>query len=146
MSDDKPTAAAPEKNIETVVIAEDSVPNQKILQHLLIKLGYEVAAAKNGSEAWTLINGGQFKNIVCVISDLMMPEENGLTLLKRLRDSSQFKALPFVFVTAVADKELIKEAKGLGISGYILKPVSFTKVEAKMKELFPGRKFPKVAA
>ncbi len=132
--------------VETIVIAEDSIPNQRILQHLLLKLGYEVIATNNGALAWAALNSPDTKNVVCVISDLMMPEENGLHLLKRVRQSENYKTTPFVFVTAVADKDLIKEAKDLGINGYILKPISFQKVEAKLKELFPGRKFPKVAA
>lgn len=139
----KETAPA---STETVLIAEDSAPNKKILEHLLKKLGYEVIACDNGAEAWNKLSDPASTNIVAVISDMMMPEMDGLTLLKNIRESDKLKELPFVFVSAVSDKEQIVQAKALKINGYILKPVSFQKVFSKMKELFPNKAFPKVAA
>jgi two-component system, chemotaxis family, chemotaxis protein CheY len=141
--DDKVVAIKPNKSI---LVAEDSIPNQKILQHLIIKLGFDVVTATDGVEAWTKLTANTEKNFVCIISDMMMPFENGLSLLKRVRGNDKLKSLPFVFVTAVADKELVKEALTYNVSGYILKPVTLYKVQTKLKELFPNHEFPKIAA
>jgi two-component system, chemotaxis family, chemotaxis protein CheY len=76
----------------------------------------------------------------------MMPELDGMSLLKKVREDGKFKALPFVLITAVSDKDQIMEAKSMNVNGYILKPVTFHRVTAKLKELFPQRKFPNLAA
>ncbi len=137
---------APAGPKEIIIIAEDSIPNQKILQHLLIKLGYDVVACNNGKEAWEKLQAPENEKAVAVLSDLMMPEEDGLTLLKNVRSSEKFKELPFVLITAVSDREHIMTAKTLKVQGYILKPVTFLRVQAKLQEIFPTKKFPKVAA
>jgi CheY-like chemotaxis protein len=131
---------------ERILIAEDSIPNQKILSHLLIKLGYEVIACTNGKEAWAQLQNPENDKIVAILSDLMMPEEDGITFLTKVRESEKFKTLPFVLITAVSDRDQIMNAKSLNVSGYILKPVTFQRVTTKLKELFPNKKFPHLAA
>ena len=152
MTDDKntPKVAAEDKpddsSLETIIIAEDSIPNQKILQHLLLKLEYNVVACNNGQEAWDKLNDPDTKNVVAILSDMMMPELDGMSLLKNVREDVKFKSLPFVLITAVSDKDQIIAAKALNVNGYILKPVTFQRVTAKLKEMFPTRKFPNLAA
>jgi two-component system, chemotaxis family, chemotaxis protein CheY len=111
---------------------------------------FNVIACPNGKDAWDKLKDatakGNEKNVVAVISDLMMPEEDGMALLKRVRADEATKHLPFVFVTAVSDKPLVQMAKENGVQGYILKPVTFVNVQNKLKELFPTRAFPKVVA
>ena len=131
---------------EAILIAEDSMPNQKILHHLLIKLGYDVVACNNGLEAWKNLNDPKNANIVAILSDLMMPEEDGMTFLKKVRNSEKYKELPFVLVTAVSDREQIVLAKQLNVNGYVLKPVTFQRITAKLQEIFPKKVFPKVVA
>ena len=148
---DTPNEAAENKPVEsqpteTIVIAEDSIPNQKILQHLLVKLGYNVIACNNGKLAWEKLNDPETKNPVALLSDMMMPEMGGMELLKAVRESEKFNNLPFVLITAVSDKEQIVAAKLLKVNGYILKPVTFQRVTAKLKELFPNKSFPSIAA
>jgi len=140
--------SAPQKPVptETVVIAEDSLPNRKILQHLLEKINYNVVACPNGKDAWEKLKELAAKNVGAVLADLMMPDEDGMALLKKIRADDQLKHLPFVFITAVSDKYLVKMAKENGVQGYILKPVTYLNVCNKMRELFPTRDFPRVAS
>ncbi|RME15261.1 MAG: response regulator [Bdellovibrio sp.] len=131
---------------ETILIAEDSVPNRKILMHLLEKLGYNVEACEDGLQAREKLENKEVENLVAVISDIMMPNEDGLQLLKYVRGSEEYKDLPFILVTAVSEKEYILQAKSLNVNGYILKPVTFQRVIGKLKEIFPNKTFPNVAA
>lgn len=130
---------------ETIVIAEDSPPNRKILAHLLEKLGFKVVACENGEVAWNALSG-EHSNAVAVISDIMMPAMDGIQLLRNVRQSETLSKLPFVLVTAISEKEYIVQAKELNVNGYILKPVTFQRVTSKLKELFPQRTFPNIAA
>ena len=140
--EEQPTSTASEK----IIVAEDSPPNRKILVHLLEKLGYKVEGCENGEKAWAAVQDSDNENLVAVISDIMMPTMNGIELLKNIRESDKYKNLPVLLVTAVSDKEYILEAKSLSVNGYILKPVTFQRVTGKLSELFPDKKFPKMAA
>jgi two-component system chemotaxis response regulator CheY len=131
---------------EYIVVAEDSAPNRTILVLLLRKMGFKVFECNDGDIAWQAMEDNRDKKIVAVISDLMMPNMDGLELLRRTRADESFAKMPFVLVTAVSDQDYIFEAKSLQVSGYILKPVTFKRISAKLQELFPTRQFPQIAS
>lgn len=131
---------------EQILVAEDSTPNRKILCHLLSKLGFEIISCENGKLALEAINSGQYNNIVAILSDVMMPEMDGISLLKAVREHAKYKDIPVVLITAVSDKDYIMQARNHNVNGYILKPVTFQRVQAKLQELFPEKVFPTVAA
>jgi two-component system, chemotaxis family, chemotaxis protein CheY len=149
MSDEAPVLAAEKQAAvekDTIIIAEDSPPNRKILAHLLAKLGFNVVACEHGGDAWAALNGANNERVICVISDIMMPTMDGLELLRKIRGQENLAALPVILVTAISEKEYIAQAKELKVSGYILKPVTFQRVTSKLQEIFPERVFPKIAA
>lgn len=129
---------------DIIVIAEDSPPNRKILGHLLMKLGFQVVACENGQMAWEKLQTIEISRLAAVISDIMMPTMDGIELLRLVREDSKLSATPFVLVTAISEKDYIAKARNLNVNGYILKPVTFQRVTAKMQELFPDRTFPKL--
>jgi CheY-like chemotaxis protein len=131
---------------EYILIAEDSPPNRKILAHLLKKLDYEVIECVDGQEAWDKHLKENKMNLVAILSDIMMPNLDGIGLLKCVREQSSYKDIPFILITAVSDKDYIVQAKNLNVNGYILKPVTFQRVTSKLKELFPKKKFPQIAS
>src|SRR5438874_11906896 len=67
-----------------VLIAEDDPISRRLLQSNLEKWGHEVAAARDGAEAWHQFESGEFP---IVISDWMMPETDGVELIRRIRAS-----------------------------------------------------------
>lgn len=131
--------------MDTIIIAEDSPPNRKILAHILAKFGFNVVPCENGEAAFAALNSGEHANVVMVITDLMMPVMDGLELLRAVRESEKHKNLPLVLITAVMEKDYIIRAKALNVNGYILKPVTVDRVSSKLTELFPHKKFPKLA-
>jgi two-component system chemotaxis response regulator CheY len=132
---------------ELIIVAEDSPPNRMILTHLLNKMGFDVIECSDGKVAWETIQQclQDKRKISAILSDVMMPELDGMELLRRSKANPELKSVPFILVTAVADKDNIVEAKSLQVEGYILKPVTFPRVSAKLQEIFPQHKFPKVA-
>jgi CheY-like chemotaxis protein len=135
---------------DTILVVEDSPPNRKILCHLLNRMGFHTASYENGAEAWSALTSsnspllkGEHK-VVGIISDIMMPIMDGIELLRRVRGHQPITELPFVLVTAIAERDYISLARTLNVSGYILKPVTFDRVSSKLKELFPDRQFPKL--
>jgi len=65
-----------------VLIAEDEALARRLLQNYLERWGHEVVAAQNGAEAWQLFAAGEFS---IVISDWIMPELDGVELIRRIR-------------------------------------------------------------
>ncbi|MDX9730439.1 MAG: response regulator [Bdellovibrionales bacterium] len=129
---------------EFVVVAEDSTPNRTVLVLLLRKLGFKVLECDDGDVAWSAMDSHRDKNIVAVISDIMMPKMDGLELLRRVRSDRTYGALPFVFVTAISEKDYVFEARNLQANGYILKPVTYRRVAQKLQEIFPVKKLPEI--
>ncbi len=134
------------KGEEYVIVAEDSPPNRTVLVLLLKKFGYQVIECDDGDVALKALEQNKDKNVVAVFSDLMMPSMDGLEFLRRVRNNEKTKDLPFVLITAVSDKDYIFEAKNLNVNGYVLKPVTYQRVAAKLKELFPDKNFPQLAS
>jgi two-component system, chemotaxis family, chemotaxis protein CheY len=124
---------------DCIVVAEDSKPNREIIVQVLRKLGFEVLVFENGKKAWDEVSKTE-KPVVAIFSDIMMPEMDGMEFLKLVRSDEKLKAIPFVFVTAVMQRELIIEAKKLGTNGYLLKPITTSTLQVKLKELFPDKK------
>ncbi len=136
------TSSISEFSNEYIVVAEDSPPNRTILVLLLRKLGFKVLECDDGELAWQVMEKHRDKKIVAVISDIMMPNMDGMELLRRVRADDFYSKTPFVFVTAVSEKDYIFEAKKLNVQGYILKPVTFKRVSQKLQEIFPMKKLP----
>ena len=133
---------------EIIVVAEDSAPNRAILVHLLKKLGYHVEECNDGQIAWDKTQELYAAKTppVAILSDIMMPNMDGINFLKNVRGNDEMKDIPFVLVTAVSDKEHVMQAKEFEVNGYIVKPVSFQRVLGKLQELFPAKTFPAIAS
>ncbi len=69
-----------------------------------------------------------------IILDINMPKMNGMQLLEKLKESSQWKHLPIIMLTTSQDLQMIQDAYQLGANSYLVKPYSYQKVS----ELFDG--------
>lgn len=129
---------------EYVLVVDDSFPNRNILAHMLKKLAFNVKDVANGEEAWKTLEESRAEGQVATIvfSDIMMPKVNGISLLRKIRETEEYKGVKVVLITAILDRQYIADAKNLNVDGYILKPVSFDKIRKKLIEFFPDREFP----
>lgn len=129
-----------------VVVAEDSPANRRILVHLLERCRFQVIECEDGRAALEILNKLPPDEPHLILSDLMMPRLDGLGLLKVIRESKPRSKTPFVLMSSVTDKEQIELAKKLGVDGYILKPITFSRVTQKLEQLFPGIQLPRAAS
>lgn len=107
-----------------ILIVDDFSTMRRIIHNLLKEMGYSNAEeAEDGVAALAKLRSG---NVDFVISDLNMPNMDGLALLREIRADAGLKTLPVLLVTAESRKEDIVMAAQAGASGYIVKP--FTKV------------------
>jgi CheY-like chemotaxis protein len=103
-----------------ILVVDDRKNDRKLLSTILISSGYEVAEAVNGIDALNYLR----KSKPCmIISDIMMPDMDGFTLLREIKKSEDLRNIPFVFYTAHYVSEKDKElATSLGASRFMIKP------------------------
>lgn len=104
------------KKIATV---DDSASVRQMVSFTLKGAGYEVVECCDGKDALTKIDGA---GINMVITDLNMPNMNGLELIQALRAKPDFKFMPIVFLTTESQPEKKQAAKEAGATGWIVKP------------------------
>jgi PAS domain S-box-containing protein len=111
-----------------ILLAEDNPVNQAVATRLLQKLGHSLTVAHNGKEALSLLSVHPFD---LLLIDIQMPEMDGLTATRRIREQEQSTQnhLPIVAMTAHAmsgDRELCIQA---GMDGYVSKPINLQRLE-----------------
>jgi len=117
-----------------ILIVDDFSTMRKILKNCLKQLGFSnVTEAPDGQIALEKLQSGEFE---FVVSDWNMPNMMGIDLLKAVRGDDRLKDLPFLMVTAEAQKENILEAAKAGVSNYIIKPFSAETLSTKMEAIF----------
>ncbi len=116
------------------LVVDDFSTMRRIVRNLLKELGFiNVDEAEDGVDALTKLRAG---NIDFVISDWNMPNMDGLTLLKSIRQDEVLASLPVLMVTAEAKKENIIAAAQAGASGYVVKPFTAATLEEKLNKIF----------
>ena len=105
----------------TILIVDDSPVSQRLLGYTLQRCGHEIVMAAHGREAIELLAD---RPIDLVISDLAMPEVDGLTLLRLIRADGRYQDLPIVMLTASGQDQDRLSAQGAGASDFLTKPTS----------------------
>ena len=123
----------------TILIADDEKDILDLLKYNLLKEGYAVITARNGAEALDLAQ----QRPQLILLDVMMPEYNGLEVLKRLRKNEWTKHIPVILLTAKGTE--VDEVLGLelGADDYIVKPISIPKLIARVKRVLRTPEEPK---
>jgi YesN/AraC family two-component response regulator len=114
----------------TILIVEDDVEMQDYLASLL-EVEYCLHFASNGKDAIQLLTKYP---IDLVISDVSMPIMNGFELLKTLRQETG-NFIPFLFLSALAEKSEVRKALVLGVDGYITKPFETEELTIRVSNL-----------
>ncbi|WP_284204812.1 response regulator [Psychromonas marina] len=104
---------------QTVLIVEDNNSLLLLYKAYLIK-NYHVVTALNGYQALEILST---HHIDIVLSDIRMPQMNGLSLRKKINQQSGSELIPFVFLTSQDDEMVQEQAAQLGIDDYLIKPV-----------------------
>jgi len=116
----------------SILIAEDNDVTSKLIQLHLEKQGYASVIAKNGSEALEKLQTSD--DIRLVITDILMPDMDGLTLFQAVKSTPLFQNIPVIICTSLSDAPSIKKAASLGCKHYLLKPFSPEELKRKVSE------------
>lgn len=113
----------------SLLIVDDEEMNRDMLSQRLELKGYSVTSADNGRQALALIERHSFD---LVLLDVMMPDLNGLEVLRILRQDFAPAELPVIMVTARDQSHDVVEAFNLGSNDYVTKPIDFPVVLARI--------------
>ncbi len=119
-----------------LLVVDDNETNRELLCRRLKRRGFTTIAAEGGEQAIEFVQKHAFD---VVLLDIMMPDIDGLTVLKMLRESFTAAELPVIMVTAKSQSENVVEALELGANDYVSKPLDFPVVLARIRNQV-GRK------
>lgn len=117
-----------------VLVVDDMSTMRRIVKNVLRQIGFsDIMEAENGQDALTKLKAGGFG---LVVSDWNMPVMQGIELLRAVRADAELKTLPFLMVTAEAQKENLIEAVQAGFSNYVVKPFTAEVLQGKLEKIF----------
>lgn len=102
-----------------ILVIEDNIDVRENLEELLQLSGYKVSTAENGKDG---INKALEVIPDLILCDIMMPELDGYGVLRFLSNNVTTMNIPFIFLTAKAEKDDFRKGMGLGADDYITKP------------------------
>jgi two-component system chemotaxis response regulator CheY len=102
-----------------ILTVDDSASIRLTTRVTLSNAGYDVTEAVDGVDGIGKLNAGQFD---LVITDLNMPNMDGLTMIRELRKIPAHMGVPVIFLTTESDGELRQQAKAAGATGWLTKP------------------------
>jgi len=105
---------------ETILIVDDVKMMRSVLRRALESGGYDVIEAQNGTDALQKL---QDNRVSLMISDILMPDMDGMMLVEKTRSLSASSNVPILMCTGKADKDTVLRLAHLEIQGYIVKPV-----------------------
>ncbi len=119
---------------KTIMTIDDSATMRQMVNLTLSEAGYQVIEALDGADALAKINGHK---IDLFLSDVNMPNMDGIELTRRLRASPGNRFTPIVLVTTESQTEKKLAGKAAGASGWIVKPFDPNQLLAVVKRVCP---------
>ena len=111
-----------------ILVAEDNVINQKLIEHILTRLGYKIEIVDNGREAIHALRQSSYD---IVLMDVQMPEMDGLEATRSIRKDLSYQPL-IIALTANAMQGDMEECLQAGMNDYLSKPVKLEEVTAML--------------
>lgn len=121
-----------------ILVVDDSSAIRKILLRVLSQTNLPIARiheASDGAEALRTLEAG---NVGLIMSDINMPNMDGLQLLSAVRANPAWKNLPVIMITTEGSQAKVLEAVQLGATGYVRKPFTPEEIKGKIEACFAG--------
>jgi len=125
-----------EKHPLEILVAEDNLINQKVIFHILKKLGYQATLAENGAKA---VEEARQKQFDIILMDMQMPEMDGLEATRFIRENLESQPIIIALTanTMQGDQEICLNA---GMTDYLAKPVRLEELTNKLEKYSLAKK------
>lgn len=115
-----------------VMTADDSASMRQMVSFTLKQAGYEVSEAVDGCDALDKLKGSA---VNMLLTDLNMPNMDGLELIKEIRSLAEYKFMPIIMLTTESDVSKKQAGKQAGATGWIVKPFKPEQLAAVVKKV-----------
>lgn len=115
-----------------ILTADDSASMRQMVTFTLNEAGYDVVESVDGKEALTKLS----QDIGMIITDLNMPNMDGIELIRAVRAKPEFKFIPIILLTTESQDQKKKEGKEAGATGWIVKPFKPDQLVGVVKKVF----------
>ena len=118
-----------------LLVEDDAIESMKVNRVASqVSPSFSITEAKNGEEAMTLLESKViFPDVILL--DLNMPRMNGIEFLRKMRQNAKLKHIPTVILTTSDNRKDLVECYSIGISGYIVKPLSLNDYQTRLRRL-----------
>ncbi len=118
-----------------ILAVDDSPSMRQMVSFTLSSAGYEVTEAEDGAVALNKARGDRFD---LVLADVNMPNLDGISLIKALRDLPDYRYTPMLMLTTEAGDGKKQEGRAAGATGWIVKPFNPEQLLATLKRVLPA--------
>lgn len=115
-----------------ILVVDDSAAIRQSVTFVLQQEGFETVEASDGADGLEKIKSS---SVDMVISDVNMPNMDGITMVSRIRQLDNFKFIPIIILTTESQSTKMEEGKAAGATGWIVKPFTSEKLLAVVKKL-----------
>jgi two-component system chemotaxis response regulator CheY len=117
-----------------ILAVDDSKTMRDMVSFTLKKAGFEVAEAEDGKAALSVLTRGKFD---LIITDLNMPNMDGISLIRSVRAGTQHRAVPILILTTESDGNKKADGKAAGATGWLVKPFNPEQLIATVNRVCP---------
>ncbi len=118
-------------NKKKIVLIEDDEGVTRLIQFKLVKEGYEIVVFPNGEKVASYLLANK---VSLVISDVMMPVVDGLTILKQIKSTPAIANIPVILLSTYSHESVILEGLRAGAADYITKPFSTSELLLRIQK------------
>lgn len=122
--------------MKTIFLIDDSQTILMSMEQLLSRHAVKIEKAGDGEEAMRKLAAGLKPDLI--ITDINMPRKDGMQLIREVKQDSRFRFTPILVLTTEFDTAKKTEAKKLGATGWLVKPVNGEQLLGVLKQVLPG--------
>lgn len=116
-----------------ILVVDDSESIRELVRMTLTNEGFTVETADDGQQACLYLD--KDVHVDLIITDLHMPNMDGIELIKKIRESGKHSRVPILFLTTESQQDKKMEAKNSGATGWIIKPFVPDKLISALKKV-----------
>ena len=115
-----------------VMIVDDSAAIRKILQRVLVQAEVPMGKVHEAGDGMEALEKLKTEKVGLILSDINMPNMDGLELLSKLKADPNLKDVPVIMITTEGGQAKVLEAVNLGAAGYVRKPFTADQIKEKL--------------
>jgi len=129
-----------QETTKNILAIDDSRPMLLYYRSVAADMGIDIITAANGKKGLEIIT--KTKELDLLLTDMNMPEMDGIELTRQIRDIPELKEVPVIMVTTESDKSQERQAVNAGVNCVVMKPFTANTLQTKIKSLLTHQNNP----